>query len=131
MKKRIFKVIFITILLMVVYVGYYFLNRHFDIGIPCFIHETYGLVCPGCGVTRMFFALLNLDFKAAFFYNPLVFLLLPFMIGYYIYFMYLYIIGQKEKILSTIPWYVYFILVVIVIIYAVLRNLPMFPFLRP
>ena len=30
-----------------------------------------GLSCPGCGMTRAFFALLRLDFSSAFYYHPL------------------------------------------------------------
>lgn len=31
----------------------------------------FGISCPGCGMTRAFFALLCLDFEKAFYYHPL------------------------------------------------------------
>ena len=45
--------------------------------IPCPIHAVTGLLCPGCGVTRMCLALLRLDFSAAWDANPVLLLLLP------------------------------------------------------
>ena len=31
-----------------------------------------GISCPGCGMTRAFLALIQLDFKSAFYFHPLV-----------------------------------------------------------
>ena len=42
-------------------------------GIPCFYLSQYGYTCPGCGLSRMLFSLLKLDFPAAFAYNPVGF----------------------------------------------------------
>jgi len=39
---------------------------------PCYIYENFGLYCPGCGCTRAFIALLNLDILGSIFYNPAV-----------------------------------------------------------
>ena len=36
-----------------------------------------GLYCPGCGVTRMSVALLQLDFERAFYYHPVLLCSLP------------------------------------------------------
>ena len=47
------------------------------LSIPCPIHALTGLLCPGCGVTRMCMALLRLDFAAAWDANPVLLLLLP------------------------------------------------------
>ena len=46
-------------------------------GIPCVFHLVTGLSCPGCGVSRMFLALLRLDFAAAWQANPAILALLP------------------------------------------------------
>lgn len=39
--------------------------------IPCVFNKFTGLECPGCGNTRAVIALARLDFKKAFFYNPI------------------------------------------------------------
>mgnify|MGYP002621658255 CR=1 FL=1 len=39
-----------------------------------------GYSCPGCGGQRALHSLLNGNFKDAFFYNPLLFLLIPYLI---------------------------------------------------
>lgn len=49
-------------------------------GSSCFLRSTIGLPCPGCGMTRATLALLRMDFAAAFFFHPLVFLVIPFII---------------------------------------------------
>lgn len=44
-------------------------------GIGCPIRFFTGISCPGCGMTRAVLALLRLDFAAAFYYHPLVYVL--------------------------------------------------------
>ena len=39
---------------------------------PCLFHQITGLNCPGCGGTRAVSSALRLDFRAAFWYNPLI-----------------------------------------------------------
>jgi hypothetical protein len=43
----------------------------------CPIHEYFGILCPGCGTTRAFAALLHGHIAEAFYLNPLTTLLLP------------------------------------------------------
>ena len=42
--------------------------------IPCPISFFTGISCPGCGMTRALFSLLQLDFGAALYYHPLIYL---------------------------------------------------------
>ena len=79
-----------------------------------------GLYCPGCGITRCFFAILEGDFYKAFMYNQLVFILIPFAIIYFIYKAYLYITSKKDKM--KIPNIFWIILLIIVIVFGILRN---------
>lgn len=46
--------------------------------IPCVFHIMTGFYCPGCGVSHMCLALLELDFQAAFQANAAIMILLPF-----------------------------------------------------
>jgi hypothetical protein len=70
MRKNILKIYGGLLIAALIYLAYYYL-----IGstIPCFYLSNYGIQCPGCGLTRMMFALMRLDFAAAFSYNPVGF----------------------------------------------------------
>ena len=46
------------------------------IGIPCVVNTATGMLCPGCGISRMFLSLLKLDFPAAWHYNSCAVILL-------------------------------------------------------
>ena len=131
MKKKIFKTIFFLIIGILVLVGYYFLNKKIGFAIPCMIHRITGFYCPGCGITRMIFAIMKLDFVEAFRYNQLVFILSPFLIFYIFYHIYLYIFLKKDKIFIKIPNYFYVILLIFVILWGIVRNIEMFSFFRP
>ncbi len=80
MKKRAQKVL-ITVLLVVMtgllYAGFFIAT---GIGIPCIFHKVTGLLCPGCGVSRMCLSLMRGDVKQAAEYNPLLFFLLPILL---------------------------------------------------
>lgn len=45
-------------------------------GLACAVNASTGLLCPGCGSSRMFLALLRLDFGTAWRHNPVVLVLL-------------------------------------------------------
>ena len=122
MKKRLFKIIRIYIVLLIVFISYYFINKYTGFYIPCIFRLVTGYLCPGCGITSCLFSILKLDFKSAFNYNPLVFIYLPFIIAYFIYLSYLYIYDKKDKILVKIPNYYLYILIIITILYGIIRN---------
>ena len=46
--------------------------------LQCPIRALTGVSCPGCGMTRAVISLFRLDFKAAWYYHPLVFAIVPF-----------------------------------------------------
>ncbi len=112
------------ILIIIGIVAYYFIHLLFDVSIPCPIYKFTHLYCPGCGITRMFWAILRLDFYQAFRYNPLVFILL---IGYFLVKIY-ELITKKKIILNSFMTYT---LLVIVILFGILRNIPGLEFLQP
>lgn len=45
--------------------------------VGCPIKRTVGLPCPGCGMTRACLSLLSLNLRAAFYWHPLCFLVVP------------------------------------------------------
>ena len=119
------KLILILISFLIIY---FILSELLDVGIPCLFYEITGYYCPGCGITRLLFSLLKLDFYQAFRYNPLIFILII-ITG--IYLLVKFILKKFMNISIEIPNYVYYILLVIVIIFGILRNIPMFDFLSP
>lgn len=119
------KLILILISFLIIY---FILSELLDVGIPCLFYEITGYYCPGCGITRLLFSFLKLDFYQAFRYNPLIFILII-ITG--IYWLVKFILKKFMNISIAIPNYVYYILLVIVIIFGILRNIPMFDFLSP
>lgn len=124
--KKIYKV-FLFIFLGI---SYLVLGKMFDFYIPCPFHFITHLYCPGCGITRMLFSILKGEFYQAFRYNPLLFTFFPGMVVLFID----YIIStfkKKRSILTKIPNSVWYVLIVILIVFGILRNIPYFDYLRP
>jgi hypothetical protein len=48
-----------------------------DITIPCLFSKTFGIHCPGCGLTRSFIEIIKFNFKEAWHFNPKIYLILP------------------------------------------------------
>mgnify|MGYP002620510642 CR=1 FL=1 len=131
MKKRLIICLIGFLSAILFLVLYKYIHGKTGIGIPCPFHELTGLYCPGCGSTRCIFALLEGNIYQAFRYNPLVFILLPFVTFYFLYNAYLYVYEKKDAIFRKIPSLVYIILIIITIGFGIIRNIPYFTFLRP
>lgn len=84
--------------------------------------------CAGCGATRMFKAILRLEFYQAFRYNPLLFSLLVIGIIYLIYVLIAKMLKKKYIVLGSKTAVV---VVVLLVLFMVLRNISMFDFLKP
>ena len=123
MKKRLKKVIIRDVLLLFALIGYYFLNKYEGFSIPCPFHLVTGYLCPGCGITRAFFALLELDFHKALTYNLLIVFYAPFILAYFIYNDYLFIYDKRDKIIRKIPNIIWYILIFITIAFGIVRNI--------
>ena len=96
---------------------------------PCPFYELTGLYCVGCGTGRAFLAILHGELYAAFRFQPLMIILLPF-IGYYCLKQYIaFVFGHDILPFPTIrSRFVGIFIVSIVLGYWVLRNIPIFPF---
>lgn len=123
MKKK----ITITIIFLILLISYLYLGNKLNVYINCPIKEITGLYCPGCGITRMLQAILQLNFYQAFRHNPLLFISLPF----FIFFTVEGIITKKDPLYNKIPNKILITIIIIFIIYGILRNLPLFDFLAP
>lgn len=76
-KKRLVKVLMWAGAALTAALAYAALVCFLGYGVPCMFHTLTGLLCPGCGITRMGACLLQGDIPGAFAQNPVVFLLLP------------------------------------------------------
>ncbi len=126
MRREIFKIVLVIFLLIV----YLLVGNHFNIYLFCPIKKFLGLYCPGCGVTRMLYSILKGQFYQAFRYNPLIFISLPFIVIYYMDYLYSNTKNKDTKLHFLEPGIWYF-LIAIFIIYGILRNIEFFDFLRP
>lgn len=69
---------------MVLAAGFaYYLAARFFFAVPCMFRTLTGFKCPGCGITHMLIAELQLNFAQAYTANPALYLLQP-VIGYFI-----------------------------------------------
>ena len=117
MKKN--KEILIIILIILIYLIF---SNITGIAVPCIFHSITGLLCPGCGSTRMFKSILLGNFKKAFYYNQLLFISLPIFIILLINYLYSNYKNVKP-IINKIPKYIYYGYIVILIIFGIIRNI--------
>lgn len=118
------------IVVLLVGLAYYVFTQLSNWGIPCLFRLLTDKYCPGCGVSRMCVALLRLDLPAAFSYNALVMLLLPFGLFFGIRRMVRFVQTGTEDMdrAETVAVIIAFALTVA---FGILRNMPQFAFLAP
>lgn len=130
-KKRTIIVIILFISTILFLFIYKKINSIYHIGIPCIFHKITGLYCPGCGITRAIFALLNLDFKQAIRNNILVVIVIPFIIIYIINYAYIWINNLKKDPSKIFPKWLWYTLLIITLLFGILRNIKYFYWLNP
>ena len=67
--------------ILVIGLSYYLFIKLTGLSMPCYLYQSTGFLCPGCGLTRMATALIRLDFTAAFSYHAVGVIALPFWLG--------------------------------------------------
>jgi len=97
----------------------------------CLFHKTTGLLCPGCGALRGLHQLLHGHLAAAFRYNPMLVVSLPFLFWFGVVFV-RQKAGDRPLSLGLRPVWWWLTLSAVLVV-SVLRNLPGTPFamLRP
>lgn len=126
MTKKIFKILSGPFILFFMYLLYFF-----GFPIPCLFHKITNLYCPGCGITRCLVSFFHLNFYQSFRYNPLLFIFIPFLLFYVIYRYIIFCFDLEDKITVKIPNSFWYILLIITLIFGVLRNIPIFSYLKP
>lgn len=91
----------------------------------CFLNMTTGLKCPGCGGLRATHQLLHGNVREAFFLNPLYVTALPFAILFAARAIWEKVSGRKGRRCIRTSMAIW-TGAVIVVLYAVLRNIPWF-----
>jgi hypothetical protein len=94
---------------------------------PCPVHYLTGLYCPGCGSLRALHALLHGDFRQGWAMNPFAMVVLPF-VAYGLASQILFQLRGKglPEVMLPANWIRAF--AVVVVMYGVVRNLPLHPF---
>ena len=95
----------------------------------CMFREITGLHCAGCGATRAAHALTNLEPGEAFRKNPLLMILLPFLVIGVVLESTAWVIGEgyrgpRVRLPGQLAWS----LPVVIVAFWILRNIPGWPF---
>ena len=115
MAQRRNKVIRIALILFGIGALYALIIRLTGIGIPCPIRRLTGIMCPGCGTTRMMMSILKLDFASA------VFCMIPLMAATAARYSYVYIKTGKvrDRFADIAVWF----MIGVLLVFGVVRNI--------
>lgn len=121
MKKRLIRVLIILSILSILGLIYVYIFENNIFKVPCIFNKLTGKLCPGCGITRCIVSILHGDFKKAYHYNRLVFILLPLVTIYIIYWLYNYIVENDNyyKLNNKI----YILLTIVTLLFGIIRNI--------
>ncbi len=107
---------------------YLYFHNPYEYPLPCIFYVLTGFYCPGCGAGRASYSILHGRFADAFCYNPLMTVLLPF-IGLYVTVRTLdWVVTGGNHIDHGISVKFLVGVLVVIFVYGVLRNIPVFPF---
>ena len=128
MKKRLFLVLLFW--LTVAGIALVLLSRPqgSGLGLPCIVHSLTGLYCPGCGASRALASLLRFDFYGAFRWNPLLVVVFPFALFYLVWGSFSFVRCGRNTLDDHLPTKLLWALVAVMLLYFVLRNMPLWPF---
>ncbi len=129
MRKRLGKLSIMLAIFLIAGIIYFIITQ-FGIAIPCIFRRITGFLCPGCGISRMCISIIKLDFYSAFRYNQACFLIMPLLLSIFARRFYCYVrYGEavNEKWMTVVS----IIILVILIAFGILRNIPYFDFFRP
>ena len=113
------------------FVFYFYQNNPSDNGstfLRCPSNLLFKINCPGCGTQRAIHHLLHLEFTEAFRFNALFTILSPLILGVIMILVYNFIFNKSVQIPILSNKYVLISLMVIVVLFGILRNIPTYPF---
>ncbi|MDR2948877.1 MAG: DUF2752 domain-containing protein [Dysgonomonas sp.] len=128
MKKYIL-IILAILLPIVIFLVYYFIYNISENNGLCSFKEITGLECPGCGGQRSIYYLLHGDILQALHYNAFFILAAPFLLYFYYLGVRVYILKQERYLKSFVfSSYFAYSLLISVVVFFILRNIPISPF---
>lgn len=129
-KKKV-RILIAVAVLMILLAGAVFLYYHNPGGglpLACPVYFFTGYYCPGCGAGRACYTLLHGQLYQAFRYNPMLIIILPWLILYYFICGMQWLIYGKERLSIHISERIPLAILVIFLLYGILRNIDAYPF---
>ena len=130
MRKRIALVVSSVIALILFGSIAIMLYTKFGVGFPCLFHKITGRYCAGCGMTRAVVALSKFEFYQTLRYNLFAFIALPFLAIYLFVESYYWVLNRRNRF-ERFFQVVAIVILVGLVAYSVLRNIPSFSWLAP
>ncbi|RLZ11875.1 DUF2752 domain-containing protein [Faecalibacter macacae] len=113
------------------FIYYFYQNNPSDNGtsfLRCPSNLLFKINCPGCGTQRAIHHLLHLEIAEAFRFNALFVLFSPLILVVFLLLIYNFIFNKSVKIPLLSNKYFLITLLVIIVLFGVLRNIPVEPF---
>lgn len=111
---------------LIVAMLYYFINPNFNLFPRCPLYSTTGILCPGCGSQRALHDFLHLDFEGVIRHN-ILFIFGILLLLYHFTILGLNLLFSKNYFNLLYHKKTPIIILVIVIVYWILRNIPVYP----
>lgn len=122
MKQRLKSEITKLFILLVAGFFYYIIFKYVGFALPCVFNKATGLLCPACGISRMFVAVANGDLYSAYGYNKLLFFTLPFLASDFVIEEIRFIKNGKRDFLRISKFFIYSEIIAL-IIFGTVRNI--------
>jgi hypothetical protein len=119
-RRSIESVLGVAVLVVAAALLYFFAPTDHRFYPRCIFHSLTGLACPGCGSLRAAHNLLHGNFAAAFRLNPLVLTIFPLALG-------VWLVRGDDAFSRLRPIWIW-LLVALIMLFSILRNLPVPPF---
>ena len=120
-------IVLVSLILVSLVLFYYLPQVDRIVRFQCPFHLITGFYCPGCGSLRGLHALVHGNILKAINYNLLMIVSIPYLIYSFILFSYESFSGKELKRFFIKPVYIW-LLLVFILIFWVLRNIPSYPF---
>lgn len=132
MKKPV-RIVIVAFILVILFAGvlilYYNNPKEHQIMLACPIYTLTGYYCPGCGAGRACYSILHGQIYQGFRYNPLLILILPWLALYYLTSGIQWLRTGRARLMTSLPEWIAYTVLVLLIAYGVVRNLDVYPFI--